>query len=97
MKKVFKPTLLSIAISVVTSPLAIANDSADDTSVVEQLTIFGSEQTVNDIPGSAHLLSQEDLEKFNYSGPFIMQAYRDEEGVSTFKEQLDWVKTYLDC
>jgi len=36
------------------------------------------------------------IEKFNYSGPFIMQAYRDEEGVSTFKEQLDWVKTYLD-
>ena len=39
----------------------------------------------------------EKLKEFNYKGPFIMQAYRDEEGVSTFKEQLDWVKTYLDC
>jgi L-ribulose-5-phosphate 3-epimerase len=35
------------------------------------------------------------LEKFDYSGPFVMQAFRDEEGVSIFKEQLDWVKTYL--
>ena len=31
----------------------------------------------------------------NYHGPFIMQAYRDEEGVSIFKSQLDWVKRYL--
>ena len=36
------------------------------------------------------------IEKFNYSGPFIMQAYRDEEGVSTFKKQLEWVKAYID-
>ena len=84
MKKVFKPTLLSIAISVVTSPLAIANDSADDTSVVEQLTIFGSEQTVNDIPGSAHLLSQEDLEKFNYSD--IMRTLTSVPGVYVLEE-----------
>lgn len=84
MKKVFKPTLLSIAISVVTSPLAIANDSADDTSVVGQLTIFGSEQTVNDIPGSAHLLSQEDLEKFNYSD--IMRTLTSVPGVYVLEE-----------
>ena len=84
MKKVFKPTLLSIVISVVTSPLAIANDSADDTSVVEQLTIFGSEQTVNDIPGSAHLLSQEDLEKFNYSD--IMRTLTSVPGVYVLEE-----------
>ena len=84
MKKVFKPTLLSIAISVVMSPLAIANDSADDTSVVEQLTIFGSEQTVNDIPGSAHLLSQEDLEKFNYSD--IMRTLTSVPGVYVLEE-----------
>jgi L-ribulose-5-phosphate 3-epimerase len=43
-----------------------------------------------DIPGFLKL-----LEKFDYSGPFVMQAFRDEEGVSIFKEQLDWVKTYL--
>jgi len=79
MKKVFKPTLLSKAISVVMFPLAIANDSADDTPVVEQSTIFGSEQSVTDIPGGAHLLSQEDLEKFNYSD--IMRTLTSVPGV----------------
>ena len=29
---------------------------------------------------------------FNYNGPFIMQAYRDDEGVNIFQEQLRWVK-----
>ena len=35
------------------------------------------------------------LREFNYQGPFIMQAYRDEEGIEIFKKQLDWVKPYL--
>jgi len=35
------------------------------------------------------------LKDVDYQGPFIMQAYRDEEGVSVFKSQLDWVKRYL--
>jgi sugar phosphate isomerase/epimerase len=35
------------------------------------------------------------LEEFDYQGPFIMQAYRDDEGVEIFKKQLDWVKKYL--
>ena len=35
------------------------------------------------------------LKDFDYQGPFIMQAYRDEEGVDIFKKQLDWVKPYL--
>ena len=35
------------------------------------------------------------LEEFNYQGPFIMQAYRDDEGVEIFKKQLDWIKKYL--
>jgi len=35
------------------------------------------------------------LKEFNYQGPFIMQAYRDDEGVEIFKKQLDWVKKYL--
>ena len=36
------------------------------------------------------------LKSFNYTGPFLMQAYRDDEGVSVFKEQLEWVKPYLE-
>ena len=36
------------------------------------------------------------LKRFDYRGPFIMQAYRDDQGVSIFKEQLKWVKAYLE-
>jgi L-ribulose-5-phosphate 3-epimerase len=35
------------------------------------------------------------LERFDYKGPFIMQAYRDDEGVSVFKDQLVWIQKYL--
>lgn len=35
----------------------------------------------------------EAFEKLNYKGIVIMQAFRDEEGVSIFKQQLDWLKT----
>lgn len=31
------------------------------------------------------------LEPFGYTGPFIMQAYRDDEGVEVFKKQLNWM------
>ena len=40
-----------------------------------------------DIPGFIEYLSH-----FNYQGPFIMQSYRDDEGISVFKHQLDWLK-----
>ena len=35
------------------------------------------------------------LSKISYRGPFIMQAYRDEEGLSIFKKQLNWIMPYL--
>ena len=35
------------------------------------------------------------LKDFNYQGPFIMQAYRDDEGVEIFKQQLEWIKPFL--
>jgi len=35
------------------------------------------------------------LEGFDYQGPFIMQAYRDDEGVEIFKKQLDWIRKYF--
>ena len=37
----------------------------------------------------------EALDAFNYTGPFILQAYRDEEGMAIFKKQLDWFRTHL--
>ena len=35
------------------------------------------------------------LKEINYEGPFIMQAYRDDEGVKIFKQQLNWVTPYI--
>jgi len=35
------------------------------------------------------------LSEFNYNGPFIMQAYRDDDGVGIFKNQLDWISQYI--
>ncbi len=29
---------------------------------------------------------------FNYNGPFILQAYRDDEGLEVFKKQFKWLK-----
>jgi sugar phosphate isomerase/epimerase len=36
------------------------------------------------------------LKSFNYKGPFIMQAYRDDEGIGIFKSQLYWIKPFLE-
>lgn len=38
----------------------------------------------------------EALRPLQYSGPFILQAYRDDEGLTVFRNQLDWFrKCYL--
>ena len=43
-----------------------------------------------DVPGFFELLTD-----FEYKGPFIMQAYRDDEGRSIFQSQLEWVRPFL--
>lgn len=35
------------------------------------------------------------LKQINYTGPLIMQAYRDDEGVDIFKKQLEWIKPFI--
>ena len=40
-----------------------------------------------DIPGFF-----ETLRSYNYRGPLIMQAYRDDEGISVFQDQLNWLR-----
>ena len=35
------------------------------------------------------------VQQYNFSGPFIMQAYRDEEGLEIFRKQLGWFKKIL--
>ena len=37
----------------------------------------------------------EKLKQFHYTGPYILQAFRDNEGVEIFKRQLTWIKEYL--
>jgi len=34
------------------------------------------------------------LEELDYQGPFIMQAYRDDEGIAIFKQQLAWIQHF---
>ncbi len=36
------------------------------------------------------------LKEIDYRGPFIMQAFRDDEGVAVFKRQLEWMQPYLE-
>lgn len=36
------------------------------------------------------------LKEYDYKGPLIMQAYRDEEGVQIFKQQLEWVQRFIE-
>jgi L-ribulose-5-phosphate 3-epimerase len=36
------------------------------------------------------------LNQINYSGPIIMQAYRDDEGTEIFKRQLEWIIPMLE-
>ena len=36
------------------------------------------------------------LAQVNYTGPLIMQAYRDELGIDIFTKQLDWLRTLLE-
>lgn len=36
------------------------------------------------------------LKEFKYKGPFIMQAFRDEEGVKIFKKQLAWIAPFIE-
>jgi len=36
----------------------------------------------------------EALVPLNYEGPFILQAYRDDEGVTVFRQQLEWMRQH---
>lgn len=37
------------------------------------------------------------LRPLNYQGFFILQAYRDDEGVEIFSRQLDWIRPYIEA
>lgn len=82
--KSFKPALLSMAIASTISANVFADDVTKEASVGEQFTIFGSDTSVNNIPGSAHQLTQDDLEKFDYSD--IMRSLTSIPGVYVLEE-----------
>ena len=35
------------------------------------------------------------LKEYEYRGPFIMQAYRDDDGIGVFKSQFDWINFFV--
>jgi sugar phosphate isomerase/epimerase len=88
----------------------IGNSAALGFDSIEELDAYGDRITdihIKDrtLNGSSVILGQgnanfdrffQKLKEFNYKGPFIMQAYRDDEGVEVFKRQLKWIRPYLD-
>jgi Fe(3+) dicitrate transport protein len=76
--------VIASAISSTMSTHALADEAMIDASVDEQFTIFGSSTAVNNVPGSAHQLSQEDLEKFDYTD--IMRTLTSIPGVYVLEE-----------
>jgi len=87
----------------------IGNSAALGYDPVEELSFYGdkiSDIHIKDriLNGGPVILGEGDarfsrffnkLKDFDYKGPFIMQAYRDEEGIKVLEKQLDWVAQYI--
>ncbi len=87
----------------------IGNSASLGYNPVEELEAYGNKITdihIKDrvLNGGPIMLGEGDanfdlfftkLKEFDYKGPFVMQAYRDEEGVQVFKEQYKWIQQYL--
>ena len=88
----------------------IGNSAALGYDTIEELNAYGTRITdihikdrfLNGGPailgeGGADFISFfNKLLEVKYKGPFIMQAYRDDEGLEVFKQQLDWIRPYLE-
>ncbi len=87
----------------------IGNSASSGYSCTEEISLYGdriSDIHIKDriLEGGPTILGKGNanfkeffsaLSKISYNGPFIMQAYRDEEGLSVFKKQLNWIMPYL--
>lgn len=73
-----------MVIASIISSNAFADVALKDASVDEQFTILGNSTAVNNIPGSAHQLSEDDLEKFDYTD--IMRTLTSIPGVYVLEE-----------
>ena len=87
----------------------IGNSAALGYNVIDELNAYGS--SITDIHIKDRILGSgpvelgkgnadftiffNKLKEFDYKGPLIMQAFRDDEGLKIFKKQLDWIKPYL--
>jgi len=108
--KPFANFLKSIDSSRVTVNYDIGNSAALGYDPIEELNAYGSritdvhikDRTLGGGPvtlgeGAANFeLFFNALKNYNYQGPFIMQAYRDEEGVEIFKKQLSWIMPHIE-
>ena len=88
----------------------IGNSASLGFNPIEELNIYGhkitdihiKDRTLNGGPvelgkGDADFKKIfQKLKEINYKGSFIMQAYRDEEGIEIFKKQLSWVTPYIE-
>lgn len=63
----FIASTLSMAVTLSLSANAVAKDATDKEQAFEQLTVIGSHAAINDIPGSATFISDEELQKFEYT------------------------------
>ena len=107
--KIFLELLNKLNSKNITINYDVGNSAALGYDPVEELSIYGdriSDIHIKDrnLGGGPVVLGTGDadfhkffgaLVKTNYQGPFIMQAYRDEEGIEIFKSQLKWFKNKL--
>ena len=63
----FIVSTLSTAIALSLSANAFAKDATNEEKSFEQITVIGSQAAINDIPGSATFISDEELGKFEYT------------------------------
>ncbi|UAA40752.1 TonB-dependent receptor [Paraneptunicella aestuarii] len=63
---------------------AVSEEMAPKVYEIEHLTIFGAANSVNDIPGSAHELDQQELDKFSFTD--IMRTLTSVPGVYVLEE-----------
>ena len=106
---IFLNLLNAFKSKVVTVNYDIGNSAALGYDSTEELNTYG--ERISDIHikdrifgGGSVFLGQGDadfdsffkrLKDFDYNGPFIMQAYRDDEGIEIFKKQFGWVRQFL--
>ena len=87
----------------------IGNSAGLGYNIIEELDAYGDRITdihIKDrvLNGSSVILGEGNadfdlffnkIKELDYQGPFIMQAYRDDEGFEIFCKQFDWIKRYL--